>query len=140
MIPKEAFGKPKASVAFCTNKKTRPAIFWGWWIVAVSFLSIFMFFGARHAFGVFLVPMCKDMGWSRGELSFAFMAMMWLYGIASIVWGRLADRYSPRATVSIAAIIGFIGYGLTAFVKMRWHLLITYSQTPLRLDNKIIEN
>ena len=109
------------------HKSTRRAIFWGWWIVAVSFLTIFIFFGARHAFGVFLVPICQDMGWSRGELSFVFMALMWLYGVAAIVWGRLADRYSPRITVPISAVIGFVGYGLTAFVATKWHILITYS-------------
>jgi len=108
------------------NQESRPVLFWGWWIVAVSFLTIFMFFGARQAFGVFLVPMCQDMGWSRGELSFVFMAMMGLYGIVSIVWGRLTDRYSPRITVSISAVIGFVGYGLSALVQTRWHLLITY--------------
>jgi MFS family permease len=110
-----------------TNQEPKLGVFWGWWIVAVSFLAIFMFFGARHSFGVFLLPMCQDMGWSRGELSFIFMAMMILYGVASIVWGRLADQYSPRTTVSIAAIIGFIGYGLTAFVQTKWHILMTYS-------------
>ena len=110
-----------------SHKSTRPAIFWGWWIVAVSFLTIFIFFGARHAFGVFLVPICQDMGWSRGELSFVFMALMWLYGVAAIVWGRLSDRYSPRITVPIASVIGFVGYAMTAFVATKWHLLITYS-------------
>jgi len=109
------------------NQKPHPTFFWGWWIVAVSFLTIFMFFGARHAFGIFLVPMCQDMGWSRGELSFVFMAMMGLYGIVSVIWGRLTDRYSPRIAVSISSVIGFVGYGLSALVQTRWHLLITYS-------------
>jgi MFS family permease len=109
------------------RKSTRPVIFWGWWIVAVSFLTIFIFFGARHAFGVFLVPICQDMGWSRGELSFVFMALMWRYGVAAIVWGRLADRYSPRITVPISSAIGFVGYRLTAFITTKWHILITYS-------------
>ena len=101
--------------------------FWGWRIVAVSFLGIFLFFGARHAFGVFLLPMCQDIGWSRGELSLVFMALMGVYGVAAMVWGRLSDQYSPRITGSISSLIGFVGYGLTAFVQTKWHILITYS-------------
>ena len=110
-----------------TTQKPKPAVFWGWWIVAVSFLAIFMFFGARHSFGVFLLPICQDTGWSRGELSFVFMALMWVHGVLSIISGRLTDRYSPRITVSISSVIGFIGYGLTAFIQTKWQILITYS-------------
>ena len=100
--------------------------FYGWWIVAASFLTIFMFFGIRHTFGVFLVPMCTEMGWSRGELSFLFTVMMGLYGVSAIVWGWLTDRYSPRLTVTLSAVIGFVGYALTGLIRTRTHMLFTY--------------
>ena len=101
-------------------------LFHGWWIVAASFLTIFMFFGIRHTFGVFLVPMCTEMGWSRGELSLVFAVTMVLYGMAAIVWGWLTDRYSPRLTVTLSAVIGLVGYALTGLVRTRTHMLFSY--------------
>lgn len=75
-------------------------LFWGWWIVLVSFIANFMIFGARHAFGVFVLPISEELGWSRGQISSVFTVMMIVHGLGSIPFGRWTDKYSPHLTMS----------------------------------------
>lgn len=101
-------------------------VFWGWWIVAVSFLANFMVFGIRHGFGLFILPISLEMGWSRGQVSSVFSISMLVNGLASIVFGRWTDKYSPHLTMSIAALIGFLGCVMAAGTKHLWQIYLTY--------------
>jgi hypothetical protein len=55
-------------------------IFWGWFVVAGAFITIGINYGARYCFGVFLKPMCEELGWSRSIVSFAmslYILFLW---------------------------------------------------------------
>ncbi|MFZ5754161.1 MAG: MFS transporter [Bacillota bacterium] len=104
----------------------KSGIHWGWWIVLVSFIANFMIFGARHAFGVFVLPISEELGWSRGQISSVFTVMMFVHGLGSIPFGRWTDKYSPQLTMSIAALIGFAGYALASAAQYLWQIFLTY--------------
>ena len=55
----------------------RNGIFYGWFILAVSFFVLFVSTGARNGVGVFVIPMSDDFGWSRTSISLA-IAIGWL--------------------------------------------------------------
>ncbi|MFC1912310.1 hypothetical protein ACFLXG_04070, partial [Chloroflexota bacterium] len=47
-------------------------IFYGYWILAVSFLCVFIFSGASiGAFSLFLKHLQTEFGWGRGEIMIA---------------------------------------------------------------------
>ena len=58
-------------VGFRPTASARPAIFYGWVIVATTFLIALVTVGGRSAFGVFVVPMSEEFGWSRSTISLA---------------------------------------------------------------------
>ena len=51
---------------------SRPELFYGWFIVAVTFFIAFVTIGVRNGFGVFVVPMENEFGWDRSTTSVVF--------------------------------------------------------------------
>ncbi len=48
-----------------------PRVYYGWYIVATFMFIALITTGARNAFGIFVIPMSEEFGWSRGSISFA---------------------------------------------------------------------
>jgi len=105
-----------------TNRK----IFWGWYVVAGAFIITGINYGARYCFGVFLKPMCEDLGWSRSVVSTAISLAILTYGIGSIFSGRLLDRFAPRWIIMAGATAASLGFVLTRFISTPLQLYIVY--------------
>ena len=50
---------------------SRPGVYYGWLIVATTFWMAMLAGGGRSGFGVFVIPMSEELGWSRGTISLA---------------------------------------------------------------------
>jgi MFS family permease len=59
-----------------------------------------------YAFAVFLVPMQRDLGWSRAELSGAFSLALATSALAAFPVGRWLDRHSPRPLMTLGSLLG----------------------------------
>ncbi|MFH1639227.1 MAG: hypothetical protein ABIB93_02800, partial [Chloroflexota bacterium] len=47
----------------------KPGVFYGYWVLAVAFLSVFLFSGCSvGVFSLFVKPLQSDFGWGRGEI------------------------------------------------------------------------
>jgi predicted MFS family arabinose efflux permease len=57
-----------------------------------------------YAFGVFLLPMQHDLGWSRTALTGAYALAIILSGVAAIPVGRWLDRYGARALMTAGSV------------------------------------
>jgi len=95
-------------------------------VVAGAFIIIGINYGARYCFGVFLKPMCEDLGWSRSVVSVAMSAAILFYGIGGIVAGRLLDRFAPRWIITAGAVLAALGFFLTGFVSTPMQFYLTY--------------
>ena len=93
-------------------------VFFGWWIVAASFVvnsaaNGFYWLG----FSVFFLPIERELGISRAAVSLPFT----LRGIVAIflspLIGLLVDRFGPAKVLFIAGIIGGIGFLLLSQVN-----------------------
>jgi MFS family permease len=93
----------------------RPAIFYGWYIVAASVLVMTLCIsGAGYLFGVFFPVLIRHFGWNRAALSGANAAGLVVIGALGPFVGRLTDRYGPRAVIAIGGVLcgaGFTGLG-----------------------------
>jgi MFS family permease len=80
---------------------------YGWAIVAVLAVTETVSWGVLYyAFAVFLVPMQRELGWSKGELTGAFSLSLATAALAAFPVGRWLDRHSPRALMTFGSLLG----------------------------------
>ena len=110
------------------QKETDPGspIFYGWYIMASSFVILFFNSGARVAIGPMFKPMIAEFGWSRASLSLAFFLNMTLFALSLIIVGRAYDRYGPKWVIIISTLFISAGYMCIAVVDSLWQLLLFY--------------
>jgi MFS family permease len=104
----------------------KPAFFYGWVVVAVSFVTLSLAFVIWNAFSVFLVAICADFGWSRGEVSLVFAAFTTVYGLTSPLAGVAIDRFGPRLVMPFGAILLTAGLLGASRATEIWHLFLAY--------------
>jgi len=76
----------------------------GWLLVATLAASETTAYGVlAYAFGVFLVPMQQELGWSRTALTGAYALAIIVSGVAAIPVGRWLDRHGARALMTTGA-------------------------------------
>jgi len=82
-----------------------------------------------YAYGVLLVPMQRDLGWSRAYLSGAFSAGLVVAALVAIPIGRWLDRHDPRplflagSAAALALTLGWAGARSHLTFAMVWLLL-----------------
>ena len=76
--------------------------------------------GVRTSFGLLLVPMTTDLGWSRESFSLALAIQNFVWGAAQPFAGALADKLGDRRVILVS--IGLYAAGL---------FLIGYTSSPL---------
>ncbi|MFC2072530.1 MFS transporter [Chloroflexota bacterium] len=98
-----------------TTPGSKPRYFYGWNIVAASFLANLPYAQHRSSMlGFFFKPLQNEFGWSRSAIAAAATITRVMGGIVAPVAGPLIDRYGPRVLMPIGAIIvGFAMLGVT---------------------------
>ena len=88
----------------------RRGIYYGWVIVAVMFVTLFVSLGFRFAFGVFYSAILDETGWGRAETAGVVSAAMIVYACTAALSGYLFDRVGARVLFPIGALC--MGAGL----------------------------
>ncbi|MBI3954141.1 MAG: MFS transporter [Chloroflexi bacterium] len=84
----------------------RTGIFHGWWIVLGAWFGDFLTTGIGiYSFGLFLVPMSQELGWSRGAISFSYSIRSLINMAMGPLVGRIVDRSGPRLLMAGGALI-----------------------------------
>jgi MFS family permease len=105
--------------------KPRLPFFYGWVVVAVTFLTMAISVNARTAFSLFFPPILSEFGWDRGVTAGAFSFGFVVSGIVSPLIGRLMDRAGPRAVMEVGVALMGGGLLLAPLTREPWHLYIT---------------
>ncbi|MDP2951715.1 MAG: MFS transporter [Chloroflexota bacterium] len=78
------------------------------------------------SFGVFVDPLVKLYGWSRGEVSFAY-SLAFLAGLPAVLaMGWLGDRYGVQKPMLVASLVIGIGTVLLGTITQLWQFYIFY--------------
>lgn len=86
-------------------------IFYGWLIVAGCFIIMAMSYGAiNNCMGVFIKPICADMGFSRAGLGGAQTLLSAALMVMSLVSGRIFARIDLTWALRVSGIVMAAGY------------------------------
>jgi MFS family permease len=100
----------------------KPKVFYGYWIVAVAFLCLFIMSGSTfYAFSLFVKPLQADFGWSRGEIMTAFTIFCLVQGVTAPFIGRVVDQYGARKVIPTGALITGLGFVFLALMYNLWY-------------------
>jgi MFS family permease len=104
-----------------------PRPYYGWVLVVVLGLTTVVSYGTTaYAFGVLVVPIGQEMGWSRGELSGAFALGQVLAGLAGVPIGRQVDRYGGRRLMTVGSLLGGLALIGLSRVQALWQLYLLW--------------
>lgn len=96
-------------------------VYRGWWIVLVSYYTQLITSGAGGwVFGVLILSMQQDFGWSQTTVVGVLMVDRWLSGILSLVLGPFVDRHGARALMTASAVLAGVGLFVVAISWDVW--------------------
>lgn len=85
--------------------------FYGWRIVGVAFLAHCVNVGlVFYSFGVFLNSLTEQFGWTRAQVAFGFTLLNLCGAVYSPFIGRAVDRFGPRPSQLIGAVLLASGF------------------------------
>ena len=87
-----------------------------------SALILALSLGIRHGFGLYLVPMSHEFGWSHQVFSLAIAFQNLLWGAVQPFTGALADKYGSKKVVAVGGVLYCIGLGLMSVSSSVWLL------------------
>jgi OFA family oxalate/formate antiporter-like MFS transporter len=108
--------------------KARDRVFYGWFIVAVSFLCWFSAdaFG-WYTFGIFLGPISRELGWTTVALTGALTLRTVVGGLMGPVIGPLVDtRHGARVLMSLGVLIAGAVPLAVSQVDELWQFYLLY--------------
>lgn len=106
-------------------RRRQPVLFYGWYIVAVGFLSHMVFaFHLSSTLSVFLKPLTEELGVSRGVFSLMRSGEIVVTATIAPFVGSLVDRYGSRWLVTAGALGAGIGFILLGRVNEFWQFLL----------------
>ena len=74
---------------------------YAWLVAGTLAVTVTVSYGVlTYTFGIVLVPMQRELGWSRLELTAAFSLALAVWAIGGIGAGAFLDRYPPRALLA----------------------------------------
>jgi OFA family oxalate/formate antiporter-like MFS transporter len=86
-------------------------VFYGWYVVAVAFLTNFMATGTGfYIFNALMKPLCDERGWTRTELNAAPAIGLGVGILSSLLYGTLVTRVGPRILMFLGAIVSGLAF------------------------------
>jgi MFS family permease len=93
-------------------------------IAAVSFITLVFSPLVISAFSLILTPIALSMGWTIGQVSVAPALFYFVSGVASLISGRLVERFGTRKTLALSLVIGGIACLLLGSITQLWQLYL----------------
>jgi len=102
------------------NIADKPPLYFGWYLLAAVFFIDLVVTGSRSSFGIFVLPMSEEFGWSRFTISIAAGLGAIVGGVAQPFLGYIFDRINGRRVIVISLIV--VGLATIA-LSLTFHIL-----------------
>ena len=106
--------------------KTRPRIFYGWYIVALAIIGMGLILGIRNSFSVLFGPILDQFGWLRSSTALMLSLNVFVGGLTAPLAGALVDRWKPRRVVVIGAVIVAAATAACSLATQLWHFYLLF--------------
>ncbi|MBI3329492.1 MAG: MFS transporter [Nitrospinae bacterium] len=104
----------------------RPLMFYGWLVVGFTLLAMALSAGTDRSFGVAVIPLSAQFGWSRATLSTVVLVTGIVTSLFQLMIGVLVDRFGPRyVLVAGVACLGVTVWLLTVATTI-WEFGLAY--------------
>ncbi len=103
-----------------------PLFYYGWIIVALTFLANLTATSIRSAPSVLIHPLEAEFGWSRTAISSAASLNLLLLGLFAPLGGWLIDRVGPRRVILGCLAATAVGVTATIFIGELWQLIFLW--------------
>ena len=102
--------------------------FYGWYLVVGLGVTTIVSYGiSQYLFGVLLVPIHRDLGWSRATISGAYSVGLVVAGFLGLFVGRFVDRYGARGLMSAGSILGAVTLFALSRVTEVWQFYVLWA-------------
>jgi len=105
---------------------TRRGIHYGWFMVAMTFLTTICSSAAISLSGILVLPLVQEFGWGRAEIAAVMGLMLLLFAGTAPFAGALMLRYGLCRTVAAAVTMTLLGLGLTARMTVLWQFALAF--------------
>ncbi|GAB5467286.1 MAG: MFS transporter [Rhodospirillales bacterium] len=102
--------------------RDNPKIFYGWWVIAIAFVTLAVSVSARTSFSLLYPAFLEEFGWTRSTTAAAFSIGFLISTTLLPIIGTVMDRKGPRLVIPIGAVLVAAGF-----------VLVTFIDTPLGL-------
>lgn len=117
---------PNTQDAAISKPPLRVPFFYGWLILAVTFIAMLMSAGIRAAPQTFIKPLEAEFGWSRAAIASAVAISLVLYGAIGPIGGWFQDRRGPRVVMLGALALLCTGVAATVLVSRLWQFIFIW--------------
>src|SRR5262245_24106834 len=107
-------------------EEQRGGFFYGWVIVFAGLILSLIMFGVVDSFGVMFKPISEQFGWDRGTISAASMVNWIAFGLGTLLFGTLSDRFGSRRIMILGGVIFVAGTLLLSRIQSLWQLYLYF--------------
>ena len=101
-------------------------VHYAWIVIAIAAVMHMAGGSIRQAFGVLIVPLQEDMGWSPATVTLAYALASITGALLAPISGICTDRYGARKVIMVGIATFAVGALLTGVISEVWHLWISY--------------
>ncbi|MCC6532732.1 MAG: MFS transporter [Burkholderiales bacterium] len=94
--------------------------------LAVLASTLALVYGIWYSYGVFMVALLREFGWSRSVLAGAFSVFTLTHGVASPVVGWLCGRIDPPRIVCLASVFHGAALWASSYIAAPWQLYLGF--------------
>jgi MFS family permease len=102
--------------------------YYGWILVlALGITTIISYGTTQYLFGVLLVPIARELGWSRATISGALSVGLVLSGLLGLPIGRAVDRHGARWLMAAGSALAGLTLIALSRVRAPWQFYLLWS-------------
>jgi len=101
-------------------------IHYAWIIIAIAAFMHMAGGSVRQAFGVLIVPLQDQLGWSAASITLGYALCSITGALLAPLTGIATDRYGAKPVIMAGITFFFLGAMVTGVVSQVWHIWISY--------------
>ncbi len=101
-------------------------VYYGWVVVAATFLVALTTAGAMGLAGALIRPLQREFGWSEADISGALAVRILLFGLMAPFSAALIDRYGVKRVILFALALIAVGMLGALFMTQLWQMFLLW--------------